>query len=73
MGKLVNRISGSLLLISSFPGLALRMHVESLGKALPGKLDIKRHSPSILYVSCIYTQADFQINTRYFAIQVCHI
>ena len=34
-------------------------HVESLGKprdstnvfeALPGKLDIKRHSPSILYV-----------------------
>ena len=43
------------------PGSALRTHVESLGKslamttsvlkALPGKLDIKRHSPSIIYIS----------------------
>ena len=48
--KLINRIPGSCLLISSLPGSALRTHVESL-KALPGKLDIKRHSPSILYVS----------------------
>ena len=32
MGKLINRIPGSRLLISSLPGLALRMHVESLGK-----------------------------------------
>ena len=31
-GKLINRISGSRLLISSLPGSALRMHVESLGK-----------------------------------------
>ena len=31
-GKLMNRIPGSCLLISSLPGLALRMHVESLGK-----------------------------------------
>ena len=60
MGKLINRIPGSRLLISSLPGSALRTHVESLGKprestcvikALPGKLDIKRHSPSILYIS----------------------
>ena len=59
MGKLINRIPGSRLLISSFLGSALRTHVESLGKprdvsvlkALPGKLDIKRHSPSILYLS----------------------
>ena len=41
--------------ISSLPGSALRMHVESRGlasvlKALPGKLDIKRHSPIILYL-----------------------
>ena len=59
MGKLINRIPGSRLLISSLPGLALRMHVEWLGKprdstcilkALPGKLDIKRHSPSTLYL-----------------------
>ena len=60
MGKLINRIPGSRLLISSFPGSALRMHVESLGKPrdvnkrsqslAPGKLNIKRHSPSILYV-----------------------
>ena len=61
MGKLINRIPGLRLLISSLPGLALRTHVEWLGKslgmstsvlkALPGKLDIKSHSPSILYVS----------------------
>ena len=32
ISKLVNRISGSRLLISSLPGSALRTHVESLGK-----------------------------------------
>ena len=30
MGKLINRIPGSRLLISSLPGSALRTHVESL-------------------------------------------
>ena len=48
--KLINRIPGSRLLISSLSGSALRMHVESLGKprdstsilkALPGKLNRK--------------------------------
>ena len=57
--KLINRIPGLHLLISSLPGSSSRTYVESLGKhrdsasilkALPGKLDIKRHSPSILYV-----------------------
>ena len=32
MGKLINRIPGSRLLIPSLPGSALRTHVESLGK-----------------------------------------
>ena len=32
MGKLINRIPSSCLLISSLPGSALRTHVESLGK-----------------------------------------
>ena len=59
MGKLIKRIPGLLLLISMLPGSALRTHVESLSslamstsvlKALPGKLDIKRHSPRILYM-----------------------
>ena len=59
MGKLINRLPGSRLLISSLPGSALRTHVESLGKprddnkrsqSLSGQLDIKRHSPSILYI-----------------------
>ena len=59
IGKLMIRIPGSCLLISSLPGSALRTHVESLSKpcgvnkrsqGLPGKLDIKRHSPSILYI-----------------------
>ena len=59
MVKLINNIPGSRLLISSLPGSALRTHVESrhaslamltsVLKALPGKLDIKRHSPSSLY------------------------
>ena len=58
MGKLINRIPGLSLLISSLTGSAWRMHVELLGKprdstsvlkALPGKPDIERHSPSILY------------------------
>ena len=56
--KLINRIPGLCLFISSLPDPALRTHVESFGKprdvnnileALPGTLDIKRHSPSILY------------------------
>ena len=50
MGKLINRIADSCLLISSLPGSAVRTHVKSLGKpcnvnkhsqSLPGKLDIK--------------------------------
>ena len=51
MGKLINRILGECLLISSLPGSALRSLAMSTSvlKALPGKLDIKRHSPSILY------------------------
>ena len=50
MGKLINRIPGSCLLIPSLLGSALRTHVlRSVLKALPGKLDIKRHSSSILY------------------------
>ena len=58
MGKLINRIPSSRLLISSLSGSALRTLVESLGKlqsdstsvlkAEPGKLDIERHSSSIL-------------------------
>ena len=56
--KLKNRIPGLHVLISSLPDSALRTHVTSLGKpkdsisileALPGKLDNKRHSSSILY------------------------
>ena len=32
MGKLIRKIPGSRLLLSNLPGLALRTHVESLGK-----------------------------------------
>ena len=58
--KLINRIRGSRLLISCLLGSALRTYVETLGqprdspnvlKALPGTLNIKRHLPSILYIS----------------------
>ena len=43
MGKLINRIPDSRLLISSLPGSALRTHVELLGK--PG--DVNMHSQSL--------------------------
>ena len=51
---------GECLLISSLPGWALRTLVESQShdstcvlKAEPGKLDIKRSKPDILFVSCL--------------------
>ena len=50
--KLINRIPGSRLLISSLPGKKPSDSTCAL-EALPGKLDIKRHSPSIL-VSGMY-------------------
>ena len=84
MGKLINRIPVSRLLISSLPGSDLRTRVELLGRPcdvnkrpqiLPGKLDIKRHSPSILYLIppliwriAVIIQvpiATFQINIKY--------
>ena len=60
MGKLIDRMPGSCLLISSLPGTVLKTHVVhvSLGKphdsssvleVMPGKLDVKRHLPNILY------------------------
>ena len=64
MGKLINRIPGECLLISSLPDSALERILNrssslamstSVLKALPGKLDIKRHSPSILYLLAIGT------------------
>ena len=42
MGKLINRIPGSRLLISSLPGSALRTHVETLGK--PGHVNKRSQS-----------------------------
>ena len=46
MGKLIliNRIPGSCLLISSLPGMALRTHVESLGKPR----DVNTHSCNLI-------------------------
>ena len=45
MGKLINRIPGSRLLISSLPGLALRTLVESLGKPR----DVNKRSQSLAW------------------------
>ena len=44
MGKLINRIPGLRLLISSLPGSALRKHVESLGKPR----DVNMRSQSLI-------------------------
>ena len=43
MGKLINRILGLRLLISSLPGLALRTHVKLLGKPR----DVNKRSQSL--------------------------
>ena len=45
MGKLISRIPGLRLLISSLPGSALRTHVESLGKPC----DVNKHSQSLAW------------------------
>ena len=45
MGKLINRIPGSRLLISSLPDSALRMLVESLGKPR----DVNKRSQSLAW------------------------
>ena len=45
MGKLINRIPGSRLLILSLPGLALRTHVELLGKPR----DVNKRSQSLAW------------------------
>ena len=45
MGKLINRIPGECLLISSLPGSALRTHVELLGKPR----DVNKHSQSLAW------------------------
>ena len=45
MGKLIKRIPGSRILISSLPGSALRKHVESLGKPR----DVNKRSQSLAW------------------------
>ena len=45
MGKLINRIPGLRLLISSLPGSPLRTHVESLGKPR----DVNKRSQSLAW------------------------
>ena len=45
MGKLINRIPGLPLLISSLPGLALSTRVESLSKPR----DVNKHSQSLAW------------------------
>ena len=69
MSKLINRIPGLRLLITSLPGsgsehllnrsACLAMSTSIL-KDLPGKLDIKRHSPCVLY---IYISASLAMST----------
>ena len=45
MDELINRIPGSYFLTSILPGLALRMHVESLGKPY----DVNKRSQSLAW------------------------
>ena len=47
----IQRILGECLLISSLLGKALRTLVDIARLAEPGKLDIKRREPGILFIS----------------------
>ena len=84
--KLIKRIPGSHLLISSLPNSDLNRHFElldkprdstSILKALPGKLDIKRHSPIILFIRVRHNQKGKllkeNISMLYFMSFVCFI
>ena len=64
MGKLIKRIPGLCLLISSLPDSALRSLAMSTSilKALPGKLDIKGYRPGILYILCTYNLTSFSVS-----------
>ena len=42
-------------------GLACIVKSTYVLKALPGKLDIKRHEPSILYDTSLFTNADLYL------------
>ena len=61
MGKLINRIPGSRLLLSSLPGLALRRHDESLGK------------PCLVNLISKDTHLVFTIFILYLAVKSMHI
>ena len=59
MGKLINRITSSRLLISSLPGSALRTHVESLGK--PRDVNIAFSKPCLVNLVSKDTHLVFSI------------
>ena len=59
MDKMINRIPGSCLLISSLPGSASLIMSTSVLKALPGKLDFKRHY--LLLSMCVLLACVFNI------------
>ena len=59
MGKLINRIPGSRLLISSLSGSAKQ-------------LDIKRHSPNILYIYSAEREMDILWSVAIFMLSTFH-
>ena len=58
MNKLINRIPGPHLLISSLPGSTSRMHVESLGKPR----DVNKRSRSLFFENLKLFKLLFQEN-----------
>ena len=62
MGKLINRIPGSRLLISSLPGSALRTHVESLGK--PCDVNMRFSKPCLVNLISKDTHLVFTISNE---------
>ena len=59
MGKLIKRIPGECLLISSLPGSALRTHVELLGK--PRNVNKRSSKPGLVNLISKDTHLVFSI------------
>ena len=65
MGKLINRIPGPRLLISSLPGSALRTHVELLGK--PRKVNKRSQS-----LACVISDVIQKVQRHHVLIKVTY-
>ena len=70
----IQRILGECLLISSLPDRLWERLLRSRGvlKAEPGKLDIKKRKPGILFISLPIVERDYDVSFFIFVLIQCH-